>query len=430
MLSLSTAYNFAKARWRPLLRRFDHAGIFIMIAASYTPFTTQNLTGWWAIGMTSAVWTVATIGVLAKLLLPGLDKRFWVGLYLALGLAGAGGHQADDQRHVLGGPAAAGHRRSGLFDRNDFLFDASSEVPPRHLARPRYRRRGPALRRRAGWGGPGRRTARESDLNKTPDSKISVQIQALFRDRKMPDPLRGKRLSAPPADVLAEAVGFPGVRLTVDQADLALTAVANRLAPLRSLLGRDDFNILALSGGASGGAFGAGVLVGLTKAGTRPEFAIVTGVSTGALIAPLAFVGAEWDERLMDAYVGGHAAELLSLKPLRGRPGPQPVQGRGLDALVEPFIDEVMVNAVAREHARGRRLLIATTNLDSQKATIWDMGAIASMAARRPCAVPRRADGLGHGAGPVPAQAVRRRGRRRDAIRRCTWTAASPRRCS
>jgi hemolysin III len=85
MLSLSTAYNFAKARWRPLLRRFDHAGIFIMIAASYTPFTTQNLTGWWAIGMTTAVWTVATVGVLAKLFLPGLDKRFWVGLYLALG---------------------------------------------------------------------------------------------------------------------------------------------------------------------------------------------------------------------------------------------------------------------------------------------------------------------------------------------------------
>ena len=85
MLSLSTAYNFAKASWQPLLRRFDHAGIFVMIAASYTPFTTQNLEGWWAIGMTSAVWTVASVGVLAKLFLPGLDKRFWVGLYLALG---------------------------------------------------------------------------------------------------------------------------------------------------------------------------------------------------------------------------------------------------------------------------------------------------------------------------------------------------------
>ena len=82
MLSLSTAYNFAKARWRPLLRRFDHAGIFVMIAASYTPFTTQNLHGWWAIGMTSAVWTVATIGVLAKLLLPLAIASTWAGVWL------------------------------------------------------------------------------------------------------------------------------------------------------------------------------------------------------------------------------------------------------------------------------------------------------------------------------------------------------------
>lgn len=215
-------------------------------------------------------------------------------------------------------------------------------------------------------------------MNKTPDTKLSIQIQGLFRDRKMPDPLRGKRLTAPPADAHAEAVGFPGVRLTVDQADQALNAVADRLAPTRSLLGKDDFNILALSGGASGGAFGAGVLVGLSKAGTRPNFAIVTGVSTGALIAPLAFVGAEWDERLMDAYVGGHAAELLSLKGFAGGLGPSLFKGAGLDALVEPFIDQDLVDAVAREHARGRRLLIATTNLDNQKATIWDMGAIAS----------------------------------------------------
>jgi len=213
-------------------------------------------------------------------------------------------------------------------------------------------------------------------LSRPSDGKIN--FQAFFRDRKMPDPLRGKRLTAPPADLLAEAVGFPGVRLTVDQADQALNAVADRLAPARSLLGRDEFNILALSGGAAGGAFGAGVLTGLTKVDRRPEFAIVTGVSTGALIAPLAFLGSAWDERLADAYVGGHAAELLSLKTFTGGIGPGLFKGEGLDALVAPFIDEIVINAVAREHARGRRLLIATTNLDSQKATIWDMGAIAA----------------------------------------------------
>lgn len=85
MLALSLAYNFSKARYRPLLRRFDHAGIFLMIAGSYTPFTTQKLEGAWAIGMTTAVWSVALLGVAGKLFLPGLGRRFWVGLYLALG---------------------------------------------------------------------------------------------------------------------------------------------------------------------------------------------------------------------------------------------------------------------------------------------------------------------------------------------------------
>lgn len=87
MLGCSLAYNFGKAPWRPLLRRFDHAGIFLMIAGSYTPFTTQSLTGGWAIGMTTAVWTLALLGVAGKLFLPGLGKGFWVALYLALGWA-------------------------------------------------------------------------------------------------------------------------------------------------------------------------------------------------------------------------------------------------------------------------------------------------------------------------------------------------------
>jgi len=207
-----------------------------------------------------------------------------------------------------------------------------------------------------------------------PDPKKS---SSPFWDRAT-QPQRGKRLTAPPVERVAEAAGFPGVRLSVDEADVALRQVADRLAPTRSLLGRDGFNILALSGGAAGGAFGAGALVGLSQAGHRPDFAIVTGVSTGALIAPLAFLGSAWDERLTDAYVGGHAAELLSLKRLGPALGPSLFRGESLDALVAPFVDAAMIEAIAREHAQGRRLLIATTNLDSQKATIWDMGAIAT----------------------------------------------------
>jgi len=214
-------------------------------------------------------------------------------------------------------------------------------------------------------------------LNTPTDPKAAVQN--FFRDRAAGNQ-RGKRLPAPltHVDRDVEAVGFPGVRLSVDEADAALRNVADRLAPARPLLDREDFNILALSGGAAGGAFGAGALVGLTKAGTRPHFAIVTGVSTGALIAPFAFLGPAWDDRLADAYVGGHAADLLSLKRLGPTLGPSLFRGDSLDGLVAPFIDQEMIEAIAQEHAKGRRLLIATTNLDSQKATIWDMGAIAT----------------------------------------------------
>ena len=85
MLAFSTAYNFAKPQYRPLLRRLDHAGIFLMIAGSYTPFTTQSLHGGWAWGMTAAVWGVAGFGVLSKLLMKKVDRKFSVALYLALG---------------------------------------------------------------------------------------------------------------------------------------------------------------------------------------------------------------------------------------------------------------------------------------------------------------------------------------------------------
>jgi hemolysin III len=85
MLAFSTAYNFAKARYRPVLRRLDHAGIFLMIAGSYTPFTIHNLTGGWAWGMTAAVWSIAAVGAIGKVLLIDVDRRLWIALYLALG---------------------------------------------------------------------------------------------------------------------------------------------------------------------------------------------------------------------------------------------------------------------------------------------------------------------------------------------------------
>ena len=185
------------------------------------------------------------------------------------------------------------------------------------------------------------------------------------------------RLPAPDTPA-AEVAGFAGVRLTVEEAEESLKSAADSLSLPKALLPREDFNILAISGGAAGGAFGAGVLVGLTAAGQRPDFAIVTGVSTGALIAPFAFLGPDWDDKLRDAYTGGYAAKLLSLGGLSGNLGGV-FKSEQLERLVAPFLNEDMLEAVAARHGQGRRLLVATTDLDSQRTVIWNMGEIASV---------------------------------------------------
>lgn len=176
----------------------------------------------------------------------------------------------------------------------------------------------------------------------------------------------------------AQPKGFRGVRFTFEEAEASLEAGADRLALPRSGFGGDEFNVLAISGGAAGGAFGAGALVGLSEARRRPVFAIVTGVSTGTLIAPFAFLGPAWDERLAEAYTGGLAADRFGVTALSGVLDGGLLSADSLDGLIAPFVDQAMLEAIAAEHRRGRRLLVATTDLDNQKPVIWDMGEIAS----------------------------------------------------
>jgi predicted acylesterase/phospholipase RssA len=137
---------------------------------------------------------------------------------------------------------------------------------------------------------------------------------------------------------------------------------------------------LALSGGGADGAYGAGVLNGWTEAGTRPSFSIVSGVSTGALIAPFAFLGPAYDATLRNLYTSGVAESLLDApSPFNAIFGAGLFGNTRLRELVAQHIDINFVAAVAAEHAKGRRLLIVTTNLDSQRTAIWDMGEIASL---------------------------------------------------
>jgi len=136
--------------------------------------------------------------------------------------------------------------------------------------------------------------------------------------------------------------------------------------------------MLALSGGGANGAFGAGVLFGWTEVGSRPEFNVVTGVSTGALIAPFAFLGAQWDAELKRGFTDGQASRLLPFPFVHPLFRDSIYTGDRIRALVDSFVTPKLIAAVAAENARGRKLLIATTDLDSQDLVVWDMGAIAA----------------------------------------------------
>ncbi|CAN5232344.1 patatin family protein [soil metagenome] len=147
----------------------------------------------------------------------------------------------------------------------------------------------------------------------------------------------------------------------------------------RSRLGQSDHRraILALSGGGANGAYGAGLLVGWTERGDRPEFDIVTGVSTGALAAPYAFLGPDWDDELAMAYSDGQTEGLLSWRSFAAFLSPGLFSPRTLETLVEKNVTPALLAEIAEENRAGRRLFVATTNLDSGETVIWDMGLLA-----------------------------------------------------
>jgi hypothetical protein len=138
-------------------------------------------------------------------------------------------------------------------------------------------------------------------------------------------------------------------------------------------------NFLAISGGGDNGAFGSGVLVGWTEAGNRPEFQFVTGVSTGALIAPFAFLGPDYDRQLRDVYTTISADDVFTDRGIIGGIFDDAMSDTTpLWELISHYVDEPLVAALAREYEKGRLLLIGTTDLDAQRPSIWNIGAIAA----------------------------------------------------
>jgi predicted acylesterase/phospholipase RssA len=153
--------------------------------------------------------------------------------------------------------------------------------------------------------------------------------------------------------------------------------VNSQLAALPGTV-KPELNILVLSGGGADGAFGAGVLVGWSETGLRPRFDIVTGVSTGALMATLVFIGAEYDPVLEDVYTTVSSDDIYKKKGIKAVFSDSLLDYTPLRDKIDDIITDELLDRVADEHRAGRRLYVATTNLDSGDVVVWDMGFIAA----------------------------------------------------
>jgi predicted acylesterase/phospholipase RssA len=198
-----------------------------------------------------------------------------------------------------------------------------------------------------------------------------------------------ERLSAVPEDQQAAAIvdGMPGIRYW-QKADLELMEqdgieAYKREAELFAAAGNSGqlppANYLAISGGGEDGAFGAGLLVGWTEAGTRPEFKLVTGVSTGALTAPFAFLGPKYDEQLKAVYTTINGSDVLEERGMLAALFDDALADNApLKRLVARFVTADMLKEIAAEYAKGRLLLIGTTNIDARRPVIWNISKIAA----------------------------------------------------
>jgi len=184
---------------------------------------------------------------------------------------------------------------------------------------------------------------------------------------------------------LAEVATIPGIPLARSWGDAVPREIGRWMDKSKSELierfsgiyGREH-NYLSISGGGADGAFGAGLLCGWTEEGTRPEFTLVSGISTGSLIAPFAFLGSEYDDQLRELYTTLGTKDLAKSKSIwRIMCGDSVMDTSPMRKSLRKYYTQDVLDAIAVETRRGRSLLIGTTNLDAGRPVIWNIGRIA-----------------------------------------------------
>lgn len=192
-------------------------------------------------------------------------------------------------------------------------------------------------------------------------------------------PVPPELISKATVDEMADIRTFMGIPNPQFEADLLESFKQERPEDYRA--GADGikwYPVLAISGGAANGAYGAGLIKGWTKAGNRPKFKVVTGVSTGALIAPFAFLGSEYDGILEECYTTMSTKDVMRSRGVIGPLiGDSVYSTAPLKRRIASLGTKELLEKIAEEHRRGRRLFVGTTNLDAQRFVVWNMGAIA-----------------------------------------------------
>ena len=188
----------------------------------------------------------------------------------------------------------------------------------------------------------------------------------------------GPELPNSTADEISLRGPSPGVRTLAADGQIEVVSSRELAKRLQVQLPERQLSIIAFSDGGAGGAFGAGVLAGLTQNGTRPLPSVVTGVSAGALVAPFAFLGPAWDQELFAIYRDGATEGLMRKRLFAGLFGSSVYSDAPLRRLIARYADDAMIEAIAIASRKGRLLLVATTDFASGEPVIWDLTSIAA----------------------------------------------------
>jgi hypothetical protein len=226
-------------------------------------------------------------------------------------------------------------------------------------------------------------TARPASSLTASDTSIPAPYAELIREARAKSTASGhhKQTPPPPAATTAQPELPPRIPYTAAQAARATIPGmpdarfwADAQEDFKNALPAEPGPWLILSSGGADGAFGAGLLTGLSAAGKRPDYTVVTGVSTGALMAPFIFAGSRYDDALREVYTKVTAADIFEA----GRTGESFADSWPLRDLIAKQITPEVLSDIAAEHRRGRRLFVVSTDLDSERFAVWNMGAIAA----------------------------------------------------